>query len=416
MKAKKLLSIIGLGLFAAVSAGAGLALAQNASSNEVKAESPASDITQYVSVADCNDFWGGGADWPLNVYVCGGLDDGSHDDYWADDVTHLGGDMFSFTLKSGYSKFVVEKSVGGTHWAGGQSFDIEYSSDYNCYSLYMEGGQTKYSYNRYWVTYSNTSDSRTFYVDLSDQASYWYDSSAKTYLYCIGNGADAYVMTRLGNSNVFYCTTNTHYLYKFLIVRSASFDPSDWSTVWNQTKDVILTPTNENCKWIKLGSADAGDGNKLNVAGFEVTTVESFATAFSSQFLLTPLCNDAGGLDEDFETNWDTLSGAATSLNNKSYNVTHTQMISGYLTTASSSGDTPIARAMNRYDTILAKNPAAGISNFLSRSIPSLSSVRPTLFGNEVDNTAAIGIIVIIAISSISIIAVLVAYKKRKHI
>lgn len=410
MKVKRLLTAIGLGLFAAASVGVGLTFSRSEPVQEARAEGAASDVTQYVCVAETS-WWTGGAD-SLNIWMYGGIDDGSHDDTWVT-TTHLGGDLYKFTFKAGYSKFIVEKAAGETHWVG-ESFEVIYSDDYNCYNLYKEDGQTKYSYTRHWTSYLDTPAKRTFYVDVVDQASYWHKDSAKTYIYYFGNGIEAKEMTRLTGTNVYRVTINDYYLFKFLIVRSDNFDPSNWSTVWNQTKDILLTNSNENCKWIKLGDKDPSDDNKLNVAGFETVSITAYGEAFAAQFLQEDLCYDAGGLHEDFATNWSAISDAMFELKAQCYSDLSVDLRADYLSTASSVGDGAVARAMKRYDTIRAKHSGESITNFLQRSLVPLSSNGPVMLENKTTTTVIVCLI-IVAISSISFAAVLISIKKRKH-
>ena len=339
--------------------------------------------------------------------------DESHPDKWVS-TQHLGGDLYKFTFEAGYSQFLVEKAAGENHWVG-QSYDITYSADYNSYSLYKKNGETKYSYDRYWTCDHNGGSTRTYYLDVQDQSSYWFSDSAKTYIYYVGNGVDKKEMTRIGNSNVFFVTINDYYVFKFLFVRSESFDPSNWnSTVWNQTKDILYTSTNYNNRWVKLGAADPDDNNKLNVSGFETISVDSFANAFAVEFLNTELCLDAGGLKDDFSTKWAALESDVNQLKSKCYSVTHSELISGYLASVSSEGDGAVARAMKRYDTILAKNPDAEISNFLSRSIVPVGGARVDLSKATTNEASLVIILTTVSLSAASCMVLILA-KKRRH-
>ena len=410
MKIKRLLSVLGLGLFAFASAGVAAFSLLNKKAEPVSAETASKNVTQYVSVAEASDWWTGGCD-SLNIWMYGG--DGDHPDKWVS-TEHLGGDLFKFTFEAGYSMIIVEKAASGDHWKG-QSYDITFSADYNTYNLYKKGGETYYSYDRYWTCDHNGGSTRTYYLDIQDQSSYWFSDSAKTYIYYVGNGVDKKEMTRIGNSNVFFVTINDYYVFKFLFVRSENFDPSNWnSTVWNQTKDILYTSTNYNNRWVKLGAADPDDNNKLNVSGFETISVDSFANAFAVEFLNTELCLDAGGLKDDFSTKWAALESDVNQLKSKCYSVTHSELISGYLASASSEGDGAVARAMKRYDTILAKNPDAEISNFLSRSIVSIGGAKLNLQNNNSNSMNTVVVIVTMSVSAISC-PLLIVSKKRRH-
>ncbi len=410
MKVKRLFSALGLGLFAFASAGVGALSLVSKKAESVSAETASKNVTQYVSVAEASDWWTGGAD-SLNIWMFGG--DGDHPDKFVS-TQHLGGDLYKFTFEAGYSQFLVEKAAGETHWVG-QSYDITFSADYNTYNLYKKGGETKYSYDRYWTCDHNGGSTRTYYLDVQDQSSYWSSDSAKTYIYYVGNGVDKKEMTRIGSSNVYFVTINDYYVFKFLFVRALNFDPSNWdSTVWNQTKDILYTSTNYNNRWVKLGAADPDDNNKLNVSGFETITVGSFADAYAVEFLNTELCLDAGGLKEDFSTKWTKLENDVNELKTKCYSVTHSELISGYFATASSSGDSKVAQAMKRYDAILSKNPDAGISNFLSRALVPASGARFNLSKTNTNGTGLVIIISVVSLSAASCIVLILA-KKRKH-
>ena len=410
MKIKRLFSVLGLGLFAAASAGVGAFSLLNKKAEAVNAETASQNVTQYVSVAEASDWWTGGCD-SLNIWMFGG--DESHPDKWVS-TQHLGGDLYKFTFEAGYSQFLVEKAAGEDHWKG-QSYDITFSADYNTYNLYKKGGETYYSYDRYWTCDHNGGSTRTYYLDVQDQSSYWFSDSAKTYIYYVGNGVDKKEMTRIGNSNVFFVTINDYYVFKFLFVRSENFDPNNWnSTVWNQTKDILYTSTNYNNRWVKLGAADPDDNNKLNVSGFETISVDSFANAFAVEFLNTELCLDAGGLKDDFSTKWAALESDANQLKSKCYSVTHSELISGYLASASSEGDGAVARAMKRYDTILAKNQDAEISNFLSRSIVPVGGARVDLSKATTNEASLVIILTTVSLSAASCIVLILA-KKRRH-
>ena len=410
MKIKRLFSVLGLGLFAFASAGVGALANLSKKAEPVNAETASQNVTQYVSVVEASDWWTGGAD-SLNIWMFGG--DGDHPDKWVS-TEHLGGDLYKFTFEKGYSQFLVEKAAGETHWVG-QSYDITYSADYNTYSLYKKGGETKYSYDRYWTCDHNGGSTRTYYLDVQDEASYWASDNAKTYIYYVGNGIDKKQMTRVGSSSVYFVTINDYYVFKFLFVRAESFDPSNWdSTVWNQTKDILYTSSNVNNRWVKLGSQDPSDNNKLNVSGFEEISVDSFANAFSVQFLNTELCLDAGGLKEDFAAKWTALESVANELKARCYSEISAQLISGYLSSASSSGDGKVAQAMRRYDTIRSKNPDAGISNFLARALVPASGARVDL---SKTTTSGVSLVIIISVISLSAAScfVLILAKKRKH-
>ena len=410
MKIKRLFSVLGLGLFAFASAGVGAFSLLNKKAEAVNAETASENVTQYVSIIDASDWWTGGAD-SLNIWMFGG--DESHPDKWVS-TEHLGGGLYKFTFEAGYSQFIAEKAAGETHWVG-ESYTITYSADYNTYSLYKKGGETKYSYDRYWTCDHNGGTTRTYYLDVQDQSSYWSSDSAKTYIYYVGNGVEKKQMTRIGSSNVYFVTINDYYVFKFLFVRAGNFDPSNWnSTVWNQTKDILYTSSNYNNRWIKLGSQDPSDNNKLNVSGFEQISVDSFANAFSVEFLNTELCLDQGGLKEDFATKWATLESDVNELKTKCYNVTSSQLISGYFATASSSGESKVAQAMRRYDAILSKNSEAGISNFLSRALVPASGARVNLSKTNTNGTSLVIIISIVSLSAASCIVLILA-KKRKH-
>ena len=410
MKVKRLFTVLGLGLFAFASAGVGAFSLFNKKAEPVSAETASKNVTQYVSVAEASDWWTGGAD-SLNIWMFGG--DESHPDKWVS-TEHLGGDLYKFTFEAGYSQFLVEKAAGETHWVG-QSYDITFSADYNTYNLYKKGGETKYSYDRYWTCDHNGGSTRTYYLDVQDQSSYWSSDSAKTYIYYVGNGVDKKEMTRIGSSNVYFVTINDYYVFKFLFVRALNFDPSNWdSTVWNQTKDILYTSTNYNNRWVKLGAADPDDNNKLNVSGFETITVGSFADAYAVEFLNTELCLDAGGLKEDFSTKWTKLENDVNELKTKCYSVTHSELISGYFATASSSGDSKVAQAMKRYDTILSKNPDAGYSNFLSRALIPAASAR-LLGGSTNQNNSTIILIAVCVSCTLVAGSMILIIKKRKH-
>lgn len=411
MKVTKLFSVIGLGLFAVVCASASVFALKENKAEAAHAETASQNVTQYVSVAEASDWWTGGCD-SLNIWMYGG--DGEHPDKWVS-TTHLGGSLYKFTFEAGYSMFIVEKAAGEDHWKG-QSYDITFSADYNTYNLYKKGGETKYSYDRYWTCDHNGGSTRTYYLDVQDQSSYWFSDSAKTYIYYVGNGVDKKEMTRIGNSNVFYVTINDYYVFKFLFVRSENFDPSNWnSTVWNQTKDILYTSTNYNNRWVKLGAADPDDNNKLNVSGFETISVDSFANAFAVEFLNTELCLDAGGLKDDFSTKWTALESDANQLKSKCYSVTHSELISGYLASASSEGDGAVARAMKRYDTILAKNPDAEISNFLSRSLVPIGGAKLNLQNTSSSRMNTVIIIVLAVSLSLVGFTTLIVVRRRKH-
>ena len=410
MKVKRLLSVLGLGLFAFASVGVGVFAFNQNKAERVNAETASQNVTQYVSVAEASDWWSGGAD-SLNIWMFGG--DADHPDKWVS-TQHLGGDLFKFTFESGYSQFLVEKAAGETHWVG-QSYDITYSAEYNTYNLYKKGGETKYSYDRYWTCDHDGGSTRTYYLDVQDESSYWASDNAKTYIYYVGNGINKKQMNRIGSSNVYFVTINDYYVFKFLFVRAENFDPSNWdSTVWNQTKDILYTSSNFNNRWVKLGSQDPSDNNKLNVSGFEQISVDSYANAFSVQFLNTELCLDEGGLKEDFATKWTALENDVNELKTNCYNVTRSELISGYFATASSSGDGKVAQAMRRYDAILSKNSAANISNFLSRAVVSIGGVRSNLSKPVTDRTS---IVLLICVSSLSVASclLLIVAKKRKH-
>ena len=89
-------------------------------------------------------------------------------------------------------------------------------------------------------------------------------------------------------------------------------------------------------------------------------------------------------------------------------------MISGYLSSASSSGDSKVALAMKRYDTIRSKNPNAGISNFLARAHVPASGVRVDLSTTTTNRASVVIIISVISLSAAGCIVLILA-KKRKH-
>lgn len=413
MKAKHLLSIVGLGLFAAVSVGAGIALSRSADSHEVNAAAPTEDVVRYFSVDDAAYWWTGGAE-TNKVWVYGHEDSANYPDKFVA-TEHLGGNVFKFTLPAGYPNFIAEASSSTDDWIK-QSYAIAYEPTINHYILHQDSGNL-YSYEQCWLKYAPDANARTFYFDLTDQG-WWHNDSAKTYIYYVGLGSSWRVMQRIPDSNIFKTTIVSPYIQKFLFVRT---DSTEWTGsfdehVWNQTKDINYTYSNEDCRWVKAGAADPSDSNKLNVIGFEEVTLGSYANGFARQFLNTDLCYDAGGLHSDFDTNWSVLSNAFGYLKLDLYYY-NSQDLLNYFSTASSEGSTDVALAMYKYDMIRAKNPDhdPAIDNFLDRNLVSYPSISPSIFGNKVDTTTSIGIIAVIAIASVSAICVLVVYKKKRH-
>ena len=213
-----------------------------------------------------------------------------------------------------------------------------------------------------------------------------------------------------------YSIRLSFYADRFVVVRGtadfAGFVDGWEEKVWNKTSDIVFTSENKDCKFVKLGTS-IPESKDVTVAGFEQISSASFVDSYCYQFLQLGLCLDAGGLDENFETNFGL---AETAFNNmKSYANYHNVNLKTSLQAVDNTADSNAGHAMKRYDTIMAKNEdVASEHNFLERSIDSSLALVRVSFADANNSNISIIIICVAAVSTLAFTLLLVFKKKRK--
>ena len=412
MKLHKLFAAFGLSLFALASVGAGLVLSAN-DAKDVKADAdptPVANIEQYVDISGvtCLDWFD--ADCTVQVHMF--HSDGTNG-HFASDISHIGGKVYKFTLEVGFSRLIVAR-YNGT-WCN-QSYDIEYDPAYNLYKIgNLSGEANKFSYTRANMSYVNQSK---IVLDVRENYTYWYDASAKTYLYnAFGDSHSVSLLTRVGNNNVFNGAFSDAYSEKFLIVRGNNFTgaASDFTNpdiVYNQTKDVVFTSENLSCRFIALGAQDVYDNNKITIAAFENISAAMYGDAFGYQFLQLPICTDDEGLADGWEDEWDIASTNFNSLKASASSL-HSVGLKAYLAALSISDPSLAGQAMKRYDTAIVKNHLElATYDFIGRAPTSVDAPN-TLSAS--DTTTLIATITVVTLVAVSTILIFVVIKKRKY-
>ena len=130
------------------------------------------------------------------------------------------------------------------------------------------------------------------------------------------------------------------------------------------------------------------------------------AEDFANDFLevVSPICADNGS-----ENNRDDLVIVWLSLEQDDY-AKLSSSEQTRLVDADSSASTNLGQAMHQYDYIIAKY---GLANFIKRPVVSLG-IHSNTFFNTIDNNVALPIIIVVAISSLTIIGFFV-YRKKRH-
>lgn len=414
MKFRKLFSVLGLGIFAAVSVGAGVALSAQGKAEPVKAEAPGTDVVQYFDLTEVSSWWfneGG----ETHIYMFN-----SEGNKWNETVTSCGGQLYSFVLEAGYDKYIIARKEGGNDFKD-QSTDIEYNAEQNFITFTgskLDGYGTTWTVNQIYI---NKVDACDFYVDVQDPSYFWHNDGAKTYLYFYGaHGAHHYEGTFVGGNLYRVSVDATIYVERFLAVRSnGAWDGSSWDPehVFNQSKDIHFALANNADRWVKIGDKEGGDGidkDKFTCKGFESISVGAFEDAFAYYFLRLNLCLDEGGLHEDFVAEWAKASAAYSALKTEATACTFD--LEAALVICPTSGDDNANHAMLRYDTILSKH-SGEITGFISGRA-ALAPIRG-VYGSSADvannSNALIAIIAVIAIVSVSAVSVIVFIRKRKH-
>lgn len=253
-------------------------------------------------------------------------------------------------------------------------------------------------------------ESGEYYVNATDTGGS-FSGSTTCYLYVFNNKlsiANAYQMTRMGESNLFYFNfTGQKFLAEGIVVVSAfgKFEPNNWSFVTAQSKDIIFWHGNVGSTAITLGPKEDG---KCTCTGFETVSDGYLARSFGQYFLSLPLCYDAGGVTEQATTQWGkakvvynevkTHLGTSVYIKNIAYDATSQELDK---------------RAVVRYDTIIAKNGSDVFENFIGRNI-TITIARIPQLDNKTTNYVSLIVIISVMVLSTTTIAALIVIKKRR--
>ncbi len=425
MKLNKLFAVLGLGLFALASVGAGLALSAN-DAKDVKAAAdptPTSDVTQYVDLSNVS--WWFESSQYLNVWVFHSDDTGGHwitnDPVAYKSSSHIGGGVYEFTLETGYSKFIIarvyEVSTGVWDWGSNQSETLTYSDTFNLYKVTNNGADKSKQVDKAYLNTIGINDEVV--LDTREASSYWHNDDANTYLYSVyGNSYSVKKFTRNAGSNVYDGKFVAGYVEKFLFVRGNNFtgaasDFTDPDIVWNQTEDICFGDSNLSSRFVALGGKASEDpGAKVTICAFEAVNVTMYGEAWGYQFLQLPICSDAGGLITGWEDQWTASKTAFNAIKTTAYSTFHLSLAT-YLQELSTASLALGGQAVKRYDTAIVKNHLDFATyDFLSRS-PSAVPANVTL--STSDTTTLITTITVVTLVAISSILVFVVIKKRKY-
>ena len=414
MKVKHIVASLSLAMVTAFGLAAGLSAKQEAKA--VKADAPESDVVMYVDFSNVSGWWFSAS--AVTKIEASGSAVSTVDI----DVTYCESQLYKFTLEAGYSSFFVKRlNPENLSETWNSTHAVYYSESFNLVNI--KDTKNDGVHNDYSVSTLVRFVNDYLVVDAYQSSSYWGNDSAHIYVcYYYGDAAWGFSEFQapnapIGSTNL-YSIRLSFYADRFVIVRGTSdfagFVEGWESKVWNKSTDITIAASNKNCKYVKLGTS-IPDSKDVNVAGFEEISAASFVDSYSYQFLQFGLCLDAGGLNENFATNFATAQQAFNDMN--SYANYHGVNLKSALQAVNNSEDSNAGHAMKRYDTIMAKNPSvASDSNFLERSIdPSLAIGHisiDSVFGN---NSLSVIIIAIVSLSALAATLFFVFKKKKQN-